>query len=128
MITCFGNSHFYCSTQVLRSSLKPQVIRISLQQRNSTNNNPWLAMISLKRGNSQRLGSAFCISFFILLHLLKFSLSSRFWKWESWLLTTHAIIAVTFSWKTCRCIVLYLFIWRKTFPQHNDNYLWDENY
>lgn len=110
MISCSTNSHFYSSMQFLRSSLKPQVITISLQQQHSTKSNkPDLAVIPLKGGDSQSLGSIFCISFFILLLLLKFSLQSGFWKWESWLLTTHAIITVTFPWKKkmqVNCFVL----------------------
>lgn len=128
MIACSENSHSYCSMQLLRSSLKSQVIRISIQWHKSMSNKPWLAVISLKWGDSQRLGLAFCISFFILLHLLKFSLQSGFWNWESCILTTCAINAVTFSWKICTCIVLYFFIWRKPFPQHHGNYLRDEDY
>ena len=109
MIACSTNSHFYSSIQFLRSSLKPQVITISRQLQHSTKSNKSdLAVIPLKGGDSQRLGSVFCISFFILLLLLKFSLQSGFWKWETWLLTTHVIITVTFPWKKMQvhCFVL----------------------
>lgn len=109
MIACSTNSHFYSSMQFLRSSLNPQVLTISLQQQHNTKSyKPDSAVIPLKAGDSQSLGSVFCISFFILLILLKFSLQSGFWKWESWLLTTHAIITVTFPWKKVQvhCFVL----------------------